>query len=56
MHDRSKCVDCRCDLLASAKNNPAPGFVAAIQFVHRETGKHVSSAGAVLTSDLKLGR
>jgi hypothetical protein len=41
MRDSSKCADCGCDLLAVAKNNPVPGFVAAIQFVRRVTGKHV---------------
>ena len=39
--DLSKCADCGCDLLALANNNPVPGFVAAIQFVRRMTGKHV---------------
>jgi len=39
--DSSKCADCGCDLLASAKNNPVPGFVAAIQFVRRATGRQV---------------
>ena len=41
MCDSSKCADCGCDLLASANTNPVPGFVAAIQFVRRETGKQV---------------
>jgi hypothetical protein len=39
--DVSKCADCGCDLLVVAKHNPVPGFVAAIQFVRRMTGKHV---------------
>jgi hypothetical protein len=41
MRDSSKCVDCGCDLLTVAHNNPVPGFVAAIQFVRRATGKPV---------------
>jgi hypothetical protein len=42
MRDSSKCADCGRDLLAVAKNNPVPGFVAAIRFVvRRMTGKHV---------------
>ena len=41
MRDSSKCADCGGDLLACAKNNPVPGFVAAVQFVRRMTGKHV---------------
>ena len=41
MRVSSKCADCRCDLLEVAKTNPAPGFVAAIQYVRRSTGRHV---------------
>jgi hypothetical protein len=41
MRDVSKCADCGCDLLAGANNNPVPGFVAAIEFVRRVTGKQV---------------
>jgi hypothetical protein len=41
MCDTSKCVDCGGDLLAVAKDDPVPGFVAAIQYVQRVTGKHV---------------
>ena len=41
MCDRSRCADCGRDLLAVAKENPLPGFVAAIQFVKCATGKHV---------------
>ena len=41
VRDSSKCAGCGCDLLAGANNNPVPGFVAAIQFVRRMTGKHV---------------
>jgi len=40
VRDSSKCADCGCDLLAFA-NNPVPGFVAAIQFVRRMTGRQV---------------
>ena len=39
--DLGKCADCGCDLLAFARNKPVSGFVAAIQFVQRATGKHV---------------
>lgn len=41
MRDTSKCADCGCDLLAVPKNNLVPGFVAAIQFVQRMTGKQM---------------
>jgi hypothetical protein len=41
MRDSSKCADCGCDLLAVAKDNPVPAFVAALQFVRRMTGKNV---------------
>jgi len=41
MRESSKCADCGCDLLAVARNNPVPGFVAAIQFVQRATGRRV---------------
>lgn len=41
IRDSSKSADCGCDVLAFAKNNPVPGFVAAIQFVQRATCKHV---------------
>jgi hypothetical protein len=41
MRESSRCADCGCDLLAVDKNNPAPGVVAAIQFVRRMTGRQV---------------
>ncbi len=41
MRDSSKCADCGRDLLTLAENNPVPGFVAAIQFVRRMTGRQV---------------
>ena len=41
MRDSSKCADCGRDLLTVANNTPVPGFVAAIQFVRRVTGKQV---------------
>lgn len=41
MRDSSQCADCGCDLLAVANNNPVPGFVAAMQFVRRMTGRQV---------------
>jgi hypothetical protein len=41
VRDSSKCAHCGCDLLAFANNNPVPGFVSAIQFVRRMTGKQV---------------
>lgn len=41
MRDVGKCADCGCDLLAVAKHNPMPGFVAAIQFVQRANGRQV---------------
>lgn len=37
----SKCANCGRDLLACANNNPVPGFVAAMLFVRRMTGKDV---------------
>ena len=45
MRDSSKCAECGCDLLALAEHNPVPGFVAAIQFVRRMTGKQVFICG-----------
>jgi len=39
--NRSKCAECGCDLLAGANKHPVPGFVAAIQFVRRVTGRNV---------------
>jgi hypothetical protein len=41
MRDTSKRANCRCDLLVGAKNSSVPGFVTAIQFVRRMTGKQV---------------
>ncbi len=41
VRDSSKCADCGRDLLAFANNNPVRGFVAAIQFVRRMTGKNM---------------
>ena len=41
VRDSSKCADCGRDLLALAEHNPVPGFVAAIQFVRRMTGRQV---------------
>jgi hypothetical protein len=41
MRDSSTCTDCGCDLLTATHNNPVPGFVAAIQFVRRMTGRQV---------------
>jgi hypothetical protein len=41
MRDCSKCTECGCDLLALAKKNPVPGFVAAMQFGRRMTGRQV---------------
>jgi hypothetical protein len=41
MRDSSKCADCGCDLLTGANTHPMPGFVVAIQFVRRMTGKNV---------------
>jgi hypothetical protein len=37
----STCAACGCDILAFAKHNPEPGFVAAMQFVWREIGRNV---------------
>ncbi len=45
MRDSSTCAGCGGDLLAGANNNPVPGFVAAIQFVRRMTGKQVFICG-----------
>jgi hypothetical protein len=41
MRNSSKCTECECDVLACAKNNPAPGFVATIQFMLHATGSNV---------------
>jgi len=41
MRDSSQCADCGCDLLTVAKHNPVPGFVVAMQFVRRATGRQV---------------
>jgi hypothetical protein len=41
MRESSTCAACGCDLLAFAKHNQVPDFVAAIQFVRRVTGKNV---------------
>ena len=41
VRDYGKCAECGCDLLARANNHPVPGFVAAMQFVRRMTGKQV---------------
>lgn len=41
MRDSGKCAECGCDLLAFAKHNPVPGFVAAMQFVWCAMGRPV---------------
>ena len=41
MRNSDKCAECGCDLVAGAKDNPVPGFVAAMQFVRRAIGRQV---------------
>jgi hypothetical protein len=52
MRDSSKCAECGCDLLTVANNNPAPGFVTAMQFVQRTMGMQIFICWRCADTDL----